>query len=134
MPESLRKRRQRERRTREEELVESVRRLASTQAGVTVEANPASDFETLGFNVHVPPQLTDAEIVDLGNQLLEVATASALKGESSWTWMIGIYRAGVLVTVITAGDGRNQICSLCGFIQQESMGDRCLSCKSNLLP
>jgi hypothetical protein len=133
MPESLRKRRQRERRTREDELVESIRRLVSTQAGVTVEVNPASDFETLGFNVHVPPQLTDAEIVDFGNQLLEVATARAVE-ESSWKWMIGIYRADVLVTVIAAGDGRNQICPLCGFIQQESMGDRCLSCKSNLLP
>ena len=130
MPESLRKKRQRARRAPEDVLLDAIRSFLSTKGEFTVEINPVP--KTFGFNVRGSARLTDREVVELGNELLDVASASWPASGSTWTWMIGIYREDELADVIHPEDDPRLICSVCGSTQQRSLGERCLACRSEI--
>ena len=132
MPESLRKKRQRQRRSPDDELADVLRESISANHGVTIEPNPASDYRTLGFNVTVPAAATDADVVTLGNRLLAIAAESRFARDPEWTWLIGIYRSNQLVAALATGDTRRVICPVCGDVQAEDLGTSCLSCSSKL--
>lgn len=132
LPDSLRKKRQRRRRWPGDELTDALRESISADQGVTIEPNPALDFRTLGFNVTVPIETTDSDIVALGNRLLAIAVESRFARETDWTWMIGISRSGELVSVLQTGDNRQVMCPVCGNVQDEILDTSCLSCLSDL--
>jgi hypothetical protein len=134
-PESLRKKRQRAHPLTadaiENRIVESVEKVAAAHNVEAVESEFAGYFNQLGFRVDVAPETSDETIRILGNALLDVTTQAASELDAPFKWIIGIYRSGELIRVVSPGDAPSRICPNCRS-EQRIVWPVCVVCGESL--
>lgn len=139
MSESQRKKRQKVRQPPEDVFIERIgeviRRFSANHPDVTFEHELQSKYNALCIWVYAPENYTDQDILELGNALLEAASAGAEALALTYAWSIGIYRESDKSEPIRIIESRSQperFCIACGYRQEIQHGNNCLQCQSPL--
>ena len=80
-----------------------VRRIAAKPFVTSVEDHFAGYFNELGLFLTVVETATDAQVLELRNELLQCLETLLPKGKAAFTWLVTIKRGGYTIEVVVPG-------------------------------
>jgi len=94
-------------------LRERVSAIASARAVGPIEEHFAGYFNELGFRVNVDAATSDAEVLELGNDLQRGMDEAVAGLKLPFTWSIGVYRNDKLGRALSPDTRIHWLCPVC---------------------